>query len=76
MPRKIRELRVDLRRTGFVRRPGKGSHEVWEHSEYSDIFVTLSGIDGKDAQPYQERDVRNALAALRRKPEATNGRTV
>ncbi len=76
MPRKIRELRTDLRRAGFVWRSGKGSHGFWEHLEYPDIFVTLSGNEGKDAQPYQERDVRNALAAVRRKREANNGRTV
>ncbi len=75
MPRKIRQLKVDLRRAGFVWRPAKGSHGVWESLDYPDITITLSGNDGQDAQPYQERDVRNALAAVQRRREATNGRT-
>ncbi len=33
MPRKIRELKAQLVRTGFVYLPkrGKGSHERWKH---------------------------------------------
>ena len=64
MPRKIRELKSDLRRAGFDWKPGKGSHTVWEHSDYPDITVTLSGNDGRDAQPYQEKQLREALRDL------------
>ncbi len=64
MPRKIRELKADLRQAGFTMRPGKGSHTVWEHPLLPESF-TLSGQDGDDARPYQERAVRALLAALR-----------
>ncbi len=61
MPRKVRELKADLRRAGFRVRPGKGSHSVWKHRLVPER-VTLSGADGDDAKPYQERDVRAAVA--------------
>ncbi len=64
MPRKIRELKADLQRAGFSWRSGKGSHTVWRHPDISDEVV-LSGGDGDDAQPYQERDVRRVLQKLR-----------
>jgi len=66
MPRKVRQLKADLRRAGFVSDPkrGKGSHSVWLHPLASQNEVTLAGHDGDDAQPYQEREVRRALDAL------------
>lgn len=64
MPRKIRQLKADLRKAGFVERPGKGSHTNWAHPLLPS-GVTLSGHDGDDAKPYQERDVREALQKLR-----------
>ncbi len=63
MPRKIRELRADLRRGGFRIRPGHGSHERWTHPLVPGR-VTLSGGDGDDAQRYQERQIAKALKAL------------
>jgi predicted RNA binding protein YcfA (HicA-like mRNA interferase family) len=68
VPRKIRDLKSDLRRAGFIERPGKGSHTVWEHSLLSHN-LTLSGSDSDDARPYQEKDVLALLAALRRVKE-------
>ena len=65
MPRKIRQLKSDLRRAGLEWRPGKGSHGVWVHPRYPEVNVTLSGQDGDDAQPYQERELRDALAKLK-----------
>lgn len=67
MPRKVRELRTDLRRAGFVSaaRRGKGSHTYWEHPLLPADQVTLAGQDGDDAKPYQEREVRTALARVR-----------
>lgn len=64
MPRKIRQLKADLRRAGFVAEPkrGKGSHTVWVHEHEPGITVVLAGQDGDDAKLYQERDVRNAIA--------------
>ena len=59
MPRKIRELRADLRRSGFVLKRIKGSHQTWEYPNGS--TVTVSGNDGNDAKPYQEQQVRDAI---------------
>jgi predicted RNA binding protein YcfA (HicA-like mRNA interferase family) len=60
MPKKIRELKAMLRHSGFVVRAGKGSHTVWSH-EKIDESITISGNDGDDAKPYQEREVREFL---------------
>ena len=60
MPRKIRELIVDLGKAGFVDRSGKGSHRNFTHPK--GIRVTLSGKPGDDAKHYQECDVRRAIA--------------
>ncbi len=59
MPRKIRELIRDLERANFVNRGGKGSHRNFEHS--TGARVTISGQQGDDARPYQEREVRDAI---------------
>ena len=70
MPRKIRQLKSDLRNAGFVLVPrrGKGSHTVWAHP-ITKTSVTVSGRDGADAQMYQERDVREAIAEAMRASE-------
>ncbi|MCD6028189.1 MAG: hypothetical protein K0S78_363 [Thermomicrobiales bacterium] len=67
MPRKIRQLRSDLRKAGFVLVPkrGKGSHTVWA-DPITKTSVTVSGADGDDAQYYQEQDVREAIAEAAR----------
>ncbi|GCE19444.1 type II toxin-antitoxin system HicA family toxin [Dictyobacter kobayashii] len=64
MPVKIRELKARLSRSGFLWRPGKGSHTVWTHPNLPDIRVTLSGKDGDDAERYQIIQVNNALKRL------------
>lgn len=64
MPQKIRELKADLLKAGFLMRPAKGSHTLWYHSIFSEITVTISGKDGDDAKKYQIKDVRNALKRL------------
>ena len=63
MPRKLRELKSLLRKAGFIQRTGKGSHTVWWHPNIDDVIV-LSGNDGDDAKPYQQRDVDLALKKL------------
>jgi predicted RNA binding protein YcfA (HicA-like mRNA interferase family) len=63
MPRKIRELKAELKRVGFEWRPGKGSHQVWFHRSIPDQ-VTISGNDGDDAKPYLEKQVRSVLEKL------------
>jgi predicted RNA binding protein YcfA (HicA-like mRNA interferase family) len=62
MPRKIRKLVKDLRDAGFaeVLGGGKGSHRKFVHDRYPGV-VTISGKDGDDAKPYQERQLQKAL---------------
>ena len=69
MPRKIRELKADLRQAGFIWRPAKGSHTRWSHPLVPDVHVTLSGNDGDDARNYQERRVHEALWRVRQAKE-------
>jgi predicted RNA binding protein YcfA (HicA-like mRNA interferase family) len=63
MPRKVRQLIADLEEGGYVNRGGKGSHRNFRHPKGQ--RVTLSGNPGDDAKPYQERDVRRALGAVK-----------
>lgn len=63
MPRKVRHLIADLEKAGFVDRGGKGSHRNFTHPK--GIRVTMSGQPGENAKPYQERDVRRALDAVK-----------
>jgi hypothetical protein len=74
MPRKIRQLLRDLRRAGYRELPdrGKGSHTVWAHPLVPDLQPTIAGHDGDDAKPYQERAVRDALAAAEAAKAAGN----
>jgi predicted RNA binding protein YcfA (HicA-like mRNA interferase family) len=65
LPRKIRELKSDLRRAGFEFDHQTGSHEVWSHPTAPELRVTIAGHDGDDAKPYQEKQVRTALERLR-----------
>ena len=60
MPQKIRELKSRLAKAGFVCRPGKGSHTIWKHPRVAGPF-TLSGNDGDDAKPYQEKEVARKI---------------
>jgi predicted RNA binding protein YcfA (HicA-like mRNA interferase family) len=61
VPRKIRQLVVDLQHAGFVQvSGGKGSHRKFIHGKFPG-FVLISGHDGDDAQHYQEKQVRSAL---------------
>ncbi len=62
MPRKLRQLRADLRALGFAPIRQVGSHQTWQHP--TGAKVTLAGADGADAQRYQERDLRDARAAV------------
>ena len=52
-----------LKKAGFTSRSGKGSHTVWSHPSLKYSLI-ISGKDGKDAERYQERDVKNALRDL------------
>ena len=72
MARKLRQLRSDLRRAGWAIDRQSGSHQIWKHPLVPGSEVNLAGADCQDAQPYQERDGRNAVQraqeAQRRQP--------
>ena len=66
MPRKIRQLVVELETAGFVRVDGgKGSHRKFRHARFAGAVI-LSGKAGDDAHHYQEKQVRNAIQEARR----------
>ena len=65
MPRKLRQLRTDLRRAGWSIIRQTGSHQIWKHPLLPGLEVNLVGQDGTDAHPYQERDVREAVRRAR-----------
>lgn len=65
MPRKIRELVRELLQSGFSDRGGKGSHRNFTHPKVSRT-VTISGHDGDDALPYQDKAVRVAIEESQR----------
>jgi predicted RNA binding protein YcfA (HicA-like mRNA interferase family) len=61
MPKKIRELKAMLRQAGWYQIVGgKGSHTKWAHDHVA-RRVILSGNEGRDARPPQERDVEKAI---------------
>jgi predicted RNA binding protein YcfA (HicA-like mRNA interferase family) len=68
MPKKIGELKKILEKAGFQKLPGKGSHTNWIHPLYSGK-VTISGKDGNDAKPYQEKEVKQAIQEVKIKQE-------
>ena len=69
MPRKICEVRADLRQAGFAIDHQSGSHQVWKHPILPGISAVIAGSDGADAKPYQETQLRRALQALREAKE-------
>jgi hypothetical protein len=46
MPRRLRQFRADLWRSGYLLLPkrGKGSHTYWTHPNVPGYSVTLSGM--------------------------------
>ena len=64
MPRKIRQLKADLRQAGAYQASQEGSHAKWRHPLVPTITVILSGHDGDDAKPYQEKAVREFLVQI------------
>lgn len=65
MPRKLRELRAEMRRHGARITAQVGSHEKWKHLLVADYYVQLAGADGDDAKPYQEKDVKRLIRKIR-----------
>ena len=68
MPKKIRELKKLLRQAGFQELPGKGSHTNWIHPAYVGK-ITVSGKNGADAKPYQEKEILRAIQAVEEKQD-------
>jgi predicted RNA binding protein YcfA (HicA-like mRNA interferase family) len=67
MPPKIRQLKSDLRKAGFVERPAKGSHTFWYDPSDPRNYLTLSGKDGDDADVWKVKKVNAILAKKERK---------
>ncbi|MCY7323331.1 MAG: type II toxin-antitoxin system HicA family toxin [Phormidesmis sp. CAN_BIN36] len=65
MPRRIRELKAQIAREGFVCLPkrGKGNHERWQHPLLRKT-LTIPGKDGDDTPVYLEKQLGNLLAEL------------
>lgn len=65
MPRKIRELKAQILREGFLYLPkrGKGSHERWRHPLLRKT-LTIPGKDGDDVPHYLEKQLAKLLAEL------------
>ena len=64
MPRKIRQLKADLRKAGAYLASQEGSHAKWKHPLVPVRTLILSGHDGDDDKPYQERAVRDLLREI------------
>ena len=65
MPRKIRELVRDLKKSGWYLDRQKGSHRVFKHPKLAE-HVSLSGADGDDAKNYEEKNVGRAIENARK----------
>lgn len=65
MPRKIRELKTQIAREGFVLLPkrGKGSHERWKHPMLEET-MTIPGKNGSDVPRYLEKQLSKLLLEL------------
>jgi predicted RNA binding protein YcfA (HicA-like mRNA interferase family) len=61
MPPKIRQLKAELRKAGAYQVSQEGSHTKWKHPLVPATTLILSGHDGDDAKPYQEKNVRYLL---------------
>ena len=72
MPPKIRELKAMLLKAGLRLLPtGKGSHSQYGHPSLTRP-VTISGRDGDDAKRYQEQEVRQAIATVKKSHHEKN----
>lgn len=65
MPRKIRELKAQISREGFLFLPkrGKGSHERWQHPLLRKT-LTIPGKDGDDVPLYLEKQLAKLITEL------------
>ena len=72
MPRKIRQLKADLRKAGAYLASQEGSHAKWKHKLLDDTMVVLAGHDGHDAKPYQEKAINAFLEQIAQAKETRN----
>ncbi|AFZ19011.1 type II toxin-antitoxin system HicA family toxin [Allocoleopsis franciscana] len=73
MPRKIRELKAQIAREGFIYLPkrGKGSHDRWRHPLLRKT-LTIPGKDGDDVPLYLEKQLAQLLTELEELREDKN----
>jgi predicted RNA binding protein YcfA (HicA-like mRNA interferase family) len=69
MPRKLRQLRAELRKAGYALDHTTGDHTILKHPLIPG-HVNIAGNDGDDAQHYQEKAVREAVRKLREAEQA------
>ena len=67
MPRKIRQLKSELLKLGFVllKKRGNGSHSVWKHERLPGDRVVIPGKDGDDVKAYLEKEVQEKIEKLK-----------
>jgi predicted RNA binding protein YcfA (HicA-like mRNA interferase family) len=63
MPKTIRVLKNSLLKAGCVCENAKGSHTKWSHHLLVNKLI-LSGNDGADAKPYQEKQIADYLKEI------------
>jgi predicted RNA binding protein YcfA (HicA-like mRNA interferase family) len=65
LPKKIRELKAILIKSGFelIPKRGKGSHAIYQYPG-TKIRVNLPGKDGSDAKAYSEKQVKEAIKRI------------
>ena len=70
MPRKIRELKAQIAREGFIKLPkrGKGSHERWKHPMLAET-MTVPGKNGGDVPRYLDKQLSKLLLELEKARE-------
>jgi predicted RNA binding protein YcfA (HicA-like mRNA interferase family) len=73
MARKIRQLKTQITREGFVylANRGKGSHQCWQHPLVKKT-LTISGKDGDDVPLYLEKQLNKLLTELEKIREENN----
>ena len=64
MPKKVRQLKAQLRQAGCAESPGRGSHVNFWHPTIYGTFITISGNDGDDAQRYHQKKADDILRLI------------
>jgi predicted RNA binding protein YcfA (HicA-like mRNA interferase family) len=64
MALRIHELKNQLRKSGFVEHPGKGSRTIWTHPALPGQRLTISGHDDDLVGRCQEQAIRKIISRL------------